>query len=225
MNEVLFLGHASLIAFLALCALRQGRSVLISWIALQAVMANLFVIKQIEFLCLTVTCGDVFAVGGVLGLNLLQEFYGKAEAKKVITATFMAMLSFALMAQLHLSYEASPHDHSQGAFHTILAANPRIMLASFVTFFIIQRWDLWFFAWLRERFPTWPLAIRTALSLFVAQFFDTVLFTYLGLYGLISSCLQVIIFSYGIKLLLIVTMAPFTSLCYRFLPIPRPEAL
>ena len=49
MNESLFILHVILVMAFGFGALRMGKAALTAWIALQAVLANLFVIKQIEF--------------------------------------------------------------------------------------------------------------------------------------------------------------------------------
>ena len=77
MNELFFLLHIITIVAFALGALYIGKNALIVLVAMQSVLANLFVIKQMTFLGFNVTCADVFAVGTILTLNLLQEYYGE----------------------------------------------------------------------------------------------------------------------------------------------------
>ena len=104
MNEVLFFLHLLLIFSFALFALKLGKIFLTTWIAIQAILANLFVIKQICFFHFNITCSDAFAIGSVLGLNLLQEYYDKQSAKKALWAAFFAMFFFSIMSQMHLLY-------------------------------------------------------------------------------------------------------------------------
>ena len=90
MNECIFLLHVALVIGFALGALRLGKEALTAWVALQAVLANLFVIKQMTFLGFTVTCSDVFAIGSIAGLNLVQEFFGKESARKARRSSVFA---------------------------------------------------------------------------------------------------------------------------------------
>ena len=76
MNEFVFFLHIFVVATFALGACRLGKEMLVAWIGLQAVLANLFVLKQMKLFWLDVTCSDVYAVGAFLSLNLLQEYYG-----------------------------------------------------------------------------------------------------------------------------------------------------
>ncbi len=80
MNESLFLLHLVLVAGFSLVSLRMGAFALTTLIALFATFANLFVVKQMTLFGMQVTCSDVFAVGSLLAINLLQEFYGKKAA-------------------------------------------------------------------------------------------------------------------------------------------------
>ena len=81
MNELLFFIHVFLVVSFVMGALRLGKAALIALSAVQAVLANLFVVKQIDLFGFSITCSDVFAVGGILSINLIQEFFGKEAAE------------------------------------------------------------------------------------------------------------------------------------------------
>ena len=72
MNELIFLFHLVIsLIFLGL-AIRLGKIALGLYIGLSGVLANLFVVKQVQLFGLNATASDVFVIGGILGLNLLQ---------------------------------------------------------------------------------------------------------------------------------------------------------
>ena len=208
MNELLFFLHLFLVLLFSWGALRLGKEGLIVWITLQALVANLFVIKQIELFGMTVTCSDVYAIGSILGLNLLQEYFGKLWASRAIWICFFMMVFFALITEMHLFYVPSHVDTTHAAYEKILATTPRLLLASLFTFFCVQRIDLSIFGFLQGALPERSLAFRTAISLICSQFLDTVLFSLLGLYGMVASLASVIFLSFFVKLILIVTMMP-----------------
>lgn len=207
MNEVLFFFHIFVVVGSVLYALRLGRGALVTWVALQGVLANLFVVKQVGLFGFTVTCSDVFAVGAILSLNLLQEFFGKETAQKASAISLAALLFFAAMAALHLLYAPAAVDVTQGAFQTILSSTPRIVFASVAVFYLVQQIDMRLFPLLRG-----PLAVRVMTSLVLSQGLDTVLFSFLGLYGLVDSLFDVIVVSFALKALLIAASAPFAAL-------------
>lgn len=212
MNEILFFIQTSLIIIFALSALKLGKSALVTWVSLQALIANLFVLKQITLFGFEVTASDSYVIGSLLGLNFLQEFFSKEEANKATWICFFCMIFFTFASQLHLFYQASVHDVSHSAFLTILTPSPRILIASLSVFFLVQQFDIRFFAFLKNKFPQASFALRAGLALIISQFLDTVLFSFAGLYGIVASVLDIIIVSYLIKLIVIFCFTFFVRL-------------
>jgi len=77
MNEFIFLLHIIIIAISSLVALRLGKEALVAYVCVLGILSNLFVTKQILLFGFNVIATDAFVVGAVLGLQLLQEYYGK----------------------------------------------------------------------------------------------------------------------------------------------------
>lgn len=203
MNELLFsLQVLAVFGFTAFLA-RQGREWLVGWMGLLAIMANLFVTKQIRLFGLDVTASDVYAVGLFLTLNLLQEFWGKEAGRGAIKFTLWLQLFFLMISQLHLLLIPNGYDQSQAAFTVILGIYPRVLIASLFTLWVVQRWDLWFFWWLKGHFGTLSFTARNMLALFVSQAFDTLLFSFLGLWGIAGNLFDIMLMSFLIKVTLI----------------------
>ena len=97
MNEALFIIQIIVIVGFALGALKLGKETLITWVAIQALIANLFVLKQITLLGLHVTASDAFAIGSLLGLNFLQEYFDREDARKATWICFFFMFFFVLV--------------------------------------------------------------------------------------------------------------------------------
>lgn len=211
MNEAVFLFHIFIVIGFVLGALRLGKSALIACIALQGVLANLFVVKQMKLFGFAVTCSDVFAIGGILSLNLLQEYFGKEAAKQAVRISLLTLLFFAFMSQIHLAYSPTNLDTTQPAFSAIFSQSVRIVFASIGTFYLVQQFDIRFFGILRGKLP-----VRVAISLVSSQLLDTVLFSFLGLYGLVESLFDIILVSFLIKCLIIATSSPFVAFSKRF---------
>lgn len=203
MNEALFFIQIILIIGFALGALKLGKEALVAWVAIQALIANLFVLKQITLFGLDVTASDAFAIGSLLGLNFLQEYFSREEANKATWVCFFFMTFFALISQLHLLYQPSPSDHTQSAFLTLLSSSPRLLIASMSVFFVVQRIDIYFFGFLKKILPHMSFALRAGIALVCSQLLDTVLFSFAGLYGIVASILDIILISYIIKLIVI----------------------
>jgi hypothetical protein len=216
MNELLFFAHVILVAISSLWVLRYGKSGLIALIALEAVLANVFVVKQVVLFGLHVTCSDVFIVGSLLSLNLLQEFYGKEAAQKGTKISFFAMFFFLAMTKVHLLYAPSMFDQTQSSFMNIFSQTPRLIVASMAVFFIAQSFDVRFFGFLKKRVGYWPLSARMGISLIISQTLDTVLFSFLGLYGAVASIEDIIVMSLVIKAVAIGCSVPFVIVSRRF---------
>ncbi|MFI5333443.1 MAG: queuosine precursor transporter [Candidatus Babeliales bacterium] len=216
MNELIFLTQVILISCSTLGALYLGKEALISLICLQCVLANVFVLKEITLCGLTATGSDAFTVGIVLGLNLLQEYYGRDSARKTIWLSFALLIFYILVSTIHLYYIPAATDIMQAHYAALFGHMPRIMLASLFVYLIVQLFDTALFARLNQWFSGRYLVLRVIISLSISQFLDTVLFSYLGLYGIISNITHIIIVSYTIKLTSILLSSPFVALTKMF---------
>lgn len=203
MNEFIFFLETLAIISFSFLALKLGKEALITWITLQAIVANLFIIKQIDLFGLQVTASDAFAIGSLLSLNFLQEYFGQQIAKKATWICFSCLIFFAMISQLHLLFKPSVADSTHEAFLTILSPSLRLFTASMAVFFVVQQIDIRVFSFLKERFKTTSLVLRAPLSLLVSQTLDTFLFSFVGLYGLVSSLFDIIVMSLIIKWIVI----------------------
>lgn len=212
MNEFIFITHIFIVIGFVMAALRYGNGYsLTSLVAVQAILANLFVVKQMSLFGMTVTCSDVYSIGCILSLNLLQEYYGKEVAQKAVQISFLGLIFFMLMSQIHLWYLPAASDLTQASFQTILSATPRIILASIGVFYLVMKLDLTFFAWLKSKMPANSFPQRIGISLFMSQLLDTILFSFLGLYGLVESVFDIIVMSYFIKCIVIACSASIVA--------------
>lgn len=210
-NELLFLFHVSCVGICLLIALRIGKEALIALVSLFTVLANLFVVKQIGLLGLNATASDAYAVGCMLGINLLQEYYDKATARSAIIISFFVAIVFTLAAQIHLGYTPLALDKAHEAFALILGSTARIVAASLATFYIVQQSDLYLYGFLKRRCEKFYV-LRNWGSVAISQLLDTVLFSYLGLYGIVADVWHIIWISYSIKMIILLGSTPFLLL-------------
>ena len=211
MNELIFIFHTLIIAAFSLGALALGRSALVAFVCSQCILANLFVVKQITLFGLTATCADAFTVGATIGLNLLQEYFGKEIAKKTIWINFFLLVFYAIISQIHLIYIPHSADTMHLHFMPLLNLMPRIVVASFSVYFVSQMADYYLYGFLKKIFHDRYIIARNYASIAFCQLLDTVLFSFLGLYGIIDNIWEVIIISYLIKLVSIIIATPFVG--------------
>ncbi|MBS0624016.1 MAG: queuosine precursor transporter [Verrucomicrobia bacterium] len=213
---ILFL-HSAGISILTLAALALGKEAIKIWLTLLVIGMNLFVLKQIKVFGLHVTCSDALAVGYLLGLNLIQEFFGRKEAMRTIWITCFASLAFLFLSFMTLVYQPSDYDQAHSLLYRLFFPQLRLVIASLVTFLIVQLCDINFFSLLREKAAGRWLTARITLSLLCAQTLDTVLFSYLGLYGIVPHIQDIIVFSLLTKWLVIVLSSPYAALSRRMI--------
>jgi uncharacterized integral membrane protein (TIGR00697 family) len=219
-NEYIFIIQTIVLAMASLGALHLGAAALIAFVCVQCILANLFVVKQVALLGFNATAADAFTIGATLGLNLLQEYYGKKSTQKAIVVNFFLLIFYALVSQIHLWYTPSTHDTMDLHFQPLLTVMPRIVIASFTVFLISQMIDYWLYGVLRRVWQSRFLVLRNYSSLLISQLVDTVLFSLLGLYGLVENIGHIIIVSYTVKVCAIVLAVPFVAFAKKFY---RPE--
>jgi hypothetical protein len=215
MNEYIFIIHTIIIAAFALGSLALGRSALVAFVSACCMIANFFVIKQITLFGFTATCADAFTVGATIGLNLLQEYFGKEIAKKTIWINFFLLIFYAIVSQIHLFYIPNLVDTAHQHFVPILSLMPRIVIASFSVYLFTQMTDYYLYGFLKKIFHNKHIVIRNYASIALCQLLDTVLFSFLGLYGIIENIGHVIMISYIIKLISIMIATPFVVFSYK----------
>jgi len=210
-NELIFIFHCLIIASSSLFALFLGSYGLVAFICIQCILANLFVIKQITLFGYTATCSDAFTVGATLGLNLLQEYFGKEITKKAIVINFFLLIFYLIVSQIHLIYIPTNFDTTQQHFMSILSAMPRIVIASVSVYFLVQMLDYYIYGILKRKFHQKYIIFRNYFSIAFCQLIDTVLFSLFGLYGVVENIWHIIFISYAIKLISIIIATPFVT--------------
>lgn len=216
MNCVILLFHVATICGLTLATLRFGKEFLIAWLSILSVAMNLFILKQITLFGLSVTSSDALAVGYLLGLNLIQEFFGKKIARKTIWISFFTSSAFVFLSQIALFYLPNEYDLAQSHFLFLFTPMPRIVLASLFSFLAIQLIDISFFGYLAKRTGGKYLTGRISASLLLSQTLDTLLFSFLGLFGVVEKLGHVIVLSLAIKGIVILISTPFVFISKKF---------
>lgn len=211
------------ISVFTLSALRIGEKALNAWLCLLAVAMNLFVTKQITLLGLEVTASDAMAVCYLLGLCLIQEYWGRWAARIHVVIAMLVCLGFIMLSHVHLLYTPNRFDVMEPHFIALLNPLPRLVLASLASFLAIQIVDIAFFQYLRSKWQGKWFTGRTGLCLVLSQVLDTILFSFLGLYGLVGNLMHVMIVSFIIKVTVIFFALPFVTFSKKMIP-PQQKA-
>ena len=161
---------------------------LFCWMAFAYVLANIETLKCIDIFGFSTTLGNVMFCTMVLATDILNEIYGKKEAKKGLWIGFFSILSFTILTQIDLLFVPNSEDFVNGAFETLFGLTPRVCLASFLTYIISNQLDIFVFQKIRDKFPDekyYPL--RKTGSNLASQFVDSALFVILAFAGVYST--------------------------------------
>jgi uncharacterized integral membrane protein (TIGR00697 family) len=203
MNNFIFVLHSLAICAINLIAIKWSKQAIIASIAIYGVLANLFVLKQINLFGLEVTSSDIFVVGISLGLNLIQDKFSKEDAQEAVWISFWGLTTYTILSQFQIWYTPNALDTANQHFIGLLSIAPRLAIASLISYIVSQTIDVNLYAYLKTKLVNRFYFIRNYASIAVSQFIDTILFSLLGLYGLGYNIIHIIIFSYLIKLVAI----------------------
>jgi len=221
-NEIIFFIQTVVSLALVLIAFRLGKTWLYALIAVNYVLANIFVTKTITLFGLEATGGNVLYGAIFLSTDLLSEYYGKEAAKRGVFIGLGATIFYLVMSQFILIYKASPNDWgaAQG-MEAIFSFAPGIVLASLTAYLISQLHDVWAFHFWKERFQGRLLWARNNFSTIVSQLIDSVVFATLAFSvfprlfmepeGVLPMDVvwQIVLTTYVLKLLVAVIDTPF----------------
>ncbi len=221
-NEVLGIGFAILnMIFVLLMYKFFGRTGLFVWVGFATVLANIQVVKLIEIFGLTATLGNAVYGSIFLVTDILNEKYGKKEAKKAVWLGFSSLIMMTIIMQVVLQFEPAPDDFAQESLTTIFGLIPRIALGSMIAYIISQYTDVLIFSFLRKLFPSdGAFWIRNNGSTMLSQLLDTLIFTSIAFLGVYPTDVWISIFisTYVLKFLVSIVGTPFGYLAKRITP-------
>lgn len=230
-NELIFFIQTIVGLGLVLLAFRLGKTWLYGLIAVNYVLANVFVTKTIVLFGFEATGGNVLYGAIFLSTDILSEYYGKEAARKGVFIGLGATLFYLIMSQFMISYTASPNDWGASAgMDAIFSFAPGIVLASVIAYLISQLHDVWAFHFWKKKFEGKYLWIRNNLSTASSQLIDSMTFAILAFAVFprlfldadsvlpMSVVWQIVITTYILKLLVAVIDTPFIYFSQRFGP-------
>jgi uncharacterized integral membrane protein (TIGR00697 family) len=183
-NELVFVLHLLFAGAAVLLAGRLGRIWLVALIVICTLLMNIAVAKSITLFGWSVTGGNVLFAAVFLASDVLNEHYGKRAARQAVLIGFTGGLFVVVMMQFVLRYAPNAFDQAQPALARLfdVRAYPRVVVASMLSYLLAQLLDVQLYQWVRAKTGAGRLLwLRSNLSTWIAQAFDTVFFTTLGL--------------------------------------------
>lgn len=117
--------------------------------------------------------------------DIITEVYGKERARSVVRSGFVVIFLIMLFAMLATHLPPSTRFvPSEKAYDDIFGKSVRIAAASLIAFAFSELLDVYLFSKIREKTGSKLLWLRTNVSNFISEFFDTALFITLAFYAL-----------------------------------------
>ncbi|RDY68430.1 VUT family protein [Halobacillus trueperi] len=212
-NEVLWILFA-LINFALLIGVYRlfGKPGLFVWIGMSTVLANIQVVKTVEMFGLNATLGNIVYGTAFLATDILNEKYGKKEARKAVWMGFSTLIIMTIIMQFAILFNPGENDIAQPALQALFGLVPRIVLGSMLAYIVSQYFDVWLYAKLKKLFPSdRALWIRNNGSTMISQLLDTSIFCFIAFFGLypFEVWLEIFITTYIIKFIVAALDTPF----------------
>lgn len=198
-----------------------GRLGIFVWIVLATILANIQVTKLIFLFGLEANLGNIMYGTIFLGTDVLNEIYGKKQAKKAVFIGFAVMIITVIIMTIAINFNSHPEDWAQDSLVTIFGFMPRILLASLSAFIASQFIDVYVFDKIKTKLPENKfLWIRNNVSTIISQAIDTSIFVPIAFYGVVSNeiLLGLMLSTYAIKVIVALLDTPFIYLAKKIKP-------
>ena len=151
-----------------------------------------------------------------LATDIINEKYGKEEAKKMVQFGFIALIFATILIYIAGLLPVAPFaPERQEAFEIILGHNWRIVLASLTAYYIAQMVDINVFNWLKQKFNFKYKWLRNNVSTWSGQAIDTCIFITIAFYGIVPELGIMILSQYLFKIALAAIDTPLFYLFTR----------
>ncbi|PKR78807.1 hypothetical protein CEY16_03370 [Halalkalibacillus sediminis] len=220
-NEILWVLFA-IVNFLMLLGIYRlfGKSGLLVWIGMSTVVANIQVLKMVELFGVTATLGNILYGTIFLATDIINEKYGKKEARKAVWVGFYTLLSMTIIMQIALRFQPAESDMVNESLKTLFDLVPQVAIGSLLAYIVSQNADVWIFSKLKQKFSSDKyLWLRNNGSSMLSQLLDTSIFCVIAFWGLllndIEIWLQIFISTYLIKFIVSAFDTPFMYIAKR----------
>ncbi|SFA74543.1 hypothetical protein SAMN04488072_101358 [Lentibacillus halodurans] len=189
-----------------------GKMGLYVWIGMATVVANIQVLKTVELFGLTATLGNIIYGTAYLATDIMNEKYGKGDAKKAVWLGFSTLIAMIIMMQIALQFQPGPDDFAHEALTTLFEVIPQVALGSLAAYIVSQYFDVWVYNQFRKIFPSDKfLWLRNNGSTAISQLLDSAIFCSVAFFGEypFSVWLEIFLTTYIIKFMVALMDTPF----------------
>jgi len=220
-NELLWFG-LMILCYLAVLLIYKlfGRKGLFAWVAMSIILANIQVMKTIQIFGLVTAEGNIVYSSIFFVSDILNEVYGKNEARKAVYVGFFVLVMTTVIMQVTLMFIPDSSDTMPPHLTAIFGFMPRIALASLAAYICSQMYDVWMYAFIKKYHGRKLLWLRSNVSVIFSQLIDNTMFTIIAFYGIFSwdIILQIYVTSLMLKIIVSFVDTPFLYLARNIKP-------
>jgi hypothetical protein len=220
-NELLWFG-LMILCYLAVLLIYKlfGRKGLFAWVAMSIILANIQVMKTIQIFGLVTAEGNIVYSSIFFVSDILNEVYGKNEARKAVYVGFFVLVMTTVIMQVTLMFIPDSSDTMAPHLAAIFGFMPRIALASLAAYICSQMYDVWMYAFIKKYHGRKLLWLRSNVSVIFSQLIDNTMFTLIAFYGIFSwdIILQIYVTSLMLKIIVSFVDTPFLYLARNIKP-------
>jgi hypothetical protein len=220
-NELLWFG-LMILCYLAVLLIYKlfGRKGLFAWVAMSIILANIQVMKTIQIFGLVTAEGNIVYSSIFFVSDILNEVYGKKEARKAVYVGFFVLVMTTVIMQVTLMFIPDSSDTMAPHLAAIFGFMPRIALASLAAYICSQMYDVWMYAFMKKYHGRKLLWLRSNVSVIFSQLIDNTMFTLIAFYGIFSwdIIIQIYVTSLILKIIVSFVDTPFLYLARNIKP-------
>ena len=209
-NELLFF-LTTIVNFTMVLAFYRffGKKGMFAWMAIATVIANIEVIKCCDMFGMAVALGNVVYGSTFLSTDILNEMHRGKVARKAVHLGFFSLVAYTIMIQATLMFIPNEQDFASDAMKTIFEFAPRICITSIGCYLVSNILNTYLYQFFKKHFK--PMWVRNNCATIIAQFVDTVAFTFIAFAGIFDfkTMIEIIITAYIMKVIVAALDTPF----------------
>lgn len=181
--------------------------------AIIAIASDLFANKMLNIGGLTLAGGILLVPFSLTIRDLIHKLIGFENVKKVVwTTAFINLAVAALLILLDVMPSAIPGQ--QEAWHAVMGASWRVIIASFVAQLVADLSNTYVYQWAWDKLGNKKIWLRTVISNLPAAFLDSVVFSYIAFLGVLEPGViwASVLSSFAVKYIISVVATPLTYL-------------
>jgi uncharacterized integral membrane protein (TIGR00697 family) len=211
-NELVFFLEMFVAFAAVVAAARYGEACLVALMCAMIVLMNIVVFEQMDLFGMELTGGNALFGAVCLASDVLAEHWGRRTAYRAVRIGFFVSAFFVVITQTILLYRPNAADAAYPALKTLFTPTWRIVGASMFSYIVTQHIDVWIFQFVRRATQGRALWLRSNSSTWISQLLDSVIFTTLAFAGTGFPILNMIAFTYIVKVAASVLNTPFLYL-------------